>query len=96
LLLEALHKHFLMRDFMIDSSNSKAVQPRKQMAQCQAPRKIRQRPRDTRAAVAVHEGSTEADWQLWEDSVVAFESQFQAMKDQFAHVDAYAGEYQER
>jgi hypothetical protein len=96
LLLKALHKYFLVRDSMIDSSNSKAVQPRKQKAQCQAARNIRQRPRDTRAAVAVHEGNTEADWQLWEDSVVAFDSQFQAMKDQFAHLDAFAGDSQDR
>ena len=62
-------------------------------------RNIRHGLRDTRAALAVpevHEGNSDADWQLWEDSMVAFESQFQSMKDQFGHVDAFAGVYQER
>jgi hypothetical protein len=80
---------------MVRSSNSQAVQPSKQ-AQCQASRSIRHRLRDTRAALAVQEGNTEADWQLWEDSMIDFESLFQSMKDQFAHVDAFASVYQER
>ena len=84
---------------MIRTSKSQAVQSRMHKAQNQASRNMRYRLRDTRAALAVpevHEGNSDADWQLWEDSTVAFESQFQSMKDQFAHVDAFASVYQER
>jgi len=82
---------------MIRLSGSQAVQPRKQKAQFQAPRNIRHRLRDSRAALAVPElqEGNEADWQLWEDSI-AFESEFQSSKDQFAQVDAFASVYQER
>lgn len=52
--------------------------------------------RDTRAAVVVQEGNSEADWQLWEDSQLAFDSQFPSMKDQLTYVDAFASIYQER
>jgi hypothetical protein len=45
--------------------------------------------------LAVNEGNTDGDWQPWEDSM-AFESQFQSMKDQYAHGDAFASVYQER
>jgi hypothetical protein len=85
-----------MGDIMIRSSGYQAVQSRKQQAQYQSSRSIRCRLRDTRAAVAVQEGNAEADWQPWEDSMIAFEGQFQSMKEQFAHVDAFAGIYQER
>ena len=84
---------------MIRPSKSQAVEPRTHTAQNQPSRNIRHRLRDSRAALAVpevHEGNSDADWQLWEDSTVAFESQFQSMKDQFAQVDAFASVYQER
>jgi hypothetical protein len=81
---------------MIRSSKPQAVQPREQKPQCQASRAIRHRLRDTRAALAVQEGSSEEDWQPWEDSTIAFESQFHSVRDQFAHVDGFASVYQER
>jgi len=84
---------------MIRSSKSQAVQPRKQKAQFQASSNVRHRLRDTRAALAVqavYEGNSDADWQLWEDSVIASESLFQSVKDRFAHVDAFAAVYHER
>jgi hypothetical protein len=77
---------------------SRAAEPGTQ-AHCQAPRTIRRRLRDTRAALAVtevQEGNSDADWQLWEDATIAFESLFQSMKGQFTHVDAFAAVYQER
>ena len=83
---------------MIRPSQSPAFEPRMK-ALFQASRIIRYRPRDTRAALAVpevQEGNADADWQLWEDSMVAFDSQFQSMKDQFTYVDAFASIYQER
>jgi hypothetical protein len=66
---------------MIRSTKSQAVQPRKQKARLQVSRTILRRPRATRVGLAVQEGNSEADWQLWEDSVMAFDSQFQSMKD---------------
>ena len=81
---------------MIRFAKSQAAAPRMHKAQNQPSRNIRHRLRDTRAALAVNEGNTDGDWQPWEDSMVAFESQFQSMKDQFAHGDAFASVYQER
>ena len=81
---------------MIHSSNSQAVHLLKQKAQHRAPRNLPRRLRETRAALAVQEGNSDADWQPWEDSMVSFESQFQSMGDQFAHVEAFASIYQER
>ncbi|HXD41506.1 MAG TPA: hypothetical protein VN649_13130 [Ramlibacter sp.] len=81
---------------MIRSATSQQGQSRKQKAQLAAPRTVRRRLRPTRAGLAVLEGNSDADWQLWEDSVEAFDSQFPSMRDQFAHVDAFAGIYQER
>ena len=87
---------------MVRLLKSQAVEPRKQKVPFQASRNIRHLRRDTRAALAVLEslkvqdGNTDTDWQLWEDSMVAFDSQFQSMKDQFTYIDAFAGVYQER
>lgn len=81
---------------MIRSQNSQAVQPRKHKPQSQALRSVAYRHRDTRAAVVVQEGNSDADWQLWEDSQMAFDSQFASMQDQFTYVDAFATIYQER
>jgi hypothetical protein len=88
-----------MGGIMVRLLKSQAAQPRNQKARYPAPRSIRHRPRDTRAARAVLElqdGNAEGDWQLWEDSMIAFESQFQSMKEQFTCVDAFASIYQER
>src|SRR5512140_3598012 len=82
--------HFLMGAIMVRLLKSLAAKPRKPIAPYRASRSIRRRPRETRAALAVmeeQEGTTDADWQLWEDSMVAFDSQFQSMKDPFAQVD---------
>jgi hypothetical protein len=81
---------------MIRSSNSQAAQPRKQKSRPQATGYVRYRHRDTRAAVVVQEGNSEADWQLWEDSQIAFDGQFPSMKEQYTYVDAFASIYQER
>ena len=87
---------------MVRLLKSLAVAPRKPKVPFQASRSIWHLRRDTRAALAVlesletQEGNTDADWQLWEDSMIAFDSQFQSMKDQFAYVDAFASVYQER
>ena len=83
---------------MVRPLKSRAAPPRKQQTRFPASRSIRRRLRDSRAALAVElqEGATEADWQLWDDSTIAFESQFQSMKNQFTYVDAFASVYQER
>ena len=87
---------------MVRLLKSQAAAARKQNAPFQAPRNFRHLRRDTRAALAVleslevQEGTSDADWQRWEDSMVAFDSQFQSMKDRFTYVDAFASVYQER
>lgn len=39
----------------------------------------------------VTEGNTQDDWALWEDSVTAFDSQFDALKERMACVDPFEG-----
>jgi hypothetical protein len=87
---------------MVRLLKSQAVEPPQRKVPFQASRNSRHLRRDTRLALAVlesletQEGNTDADWQLWEDSMIAFDSQFQSMRDQFAYVDAFASVYQER
>ena len=87
---------------MVRLLKSQAAEARKQNAPFQAPRNFRHLRRDTRAALAVleslevQEGDADPDWQQWEDSMIAFDSQFRSMKDQFTYVDAFAGVYLER
>jgi hypothetical protein len=38
----------------------------------------------------VTEGNSQADWELWEDSVAAFDSQFASLEERFRHVDPFA------
>lgn len=87
---------------MVRLLKSQSVAPRKRKVPFQASRNMRHLRRDTRAALAVlesleaQEGNSDEDWQRWEDSMVAFDSQFQSMKDQLTYVDAFASVYQER
>lgn len=39
----------------------------------------------------VTEGNTQEDWALWEDSVTAFDSQFDSLKERMAWVDPFEG-----
>jgi hypothetical protein len=39
----------------------------------------------------VKEGNSDADWNLWQDSVIAFDSRFQSLRDEVERGDPFEG-----
>ena len=54
-------------------------------------RRRRPQARSAMPLPEVKEGNSDADWNLWQDSVIAFDSQFQSLRDEVERVDPFEG-----